>query len=115
MFWPDATCANMYEVNFTPESGSLDQWISTTKDTSFDYDVPSDVDDCYNISVYSLDYFGMRAGSPAYTRVGVRCEYFYFYNDPFFVAPVFLVITDISDDSTILTISIVSYVLCDYA
>lgn len=77
MFWPNAVCANMYEVNITRESGLLEQTI-TTNETAFVYSVPSNVHECYTFSVYSIDFLGMRAGSPVSTRVPVKCEYFYF-------------------------------------
>lgn len=79
MSWQEATCPTRYEIIITNEAGLL-ELNTTTEGTSFVYNVSSSVDDCYDISVYSIDFFGMRAGSPASTRVGVRCEYFYFYN-----------------------------------
>ena len=72
----------MYGVKFTRESG-LVELNTTTTETAFEYDVPSNTNDCYNVSVYSIDYFGMRVGSPASTRVPVKCEYLYFYNKSF--------------------------------
>ena len=66
----------MYEVNIIRESGLLEQTI-TTNETA--YSVPSNVGDCYDISVYSIDYAGKRVGSPASTRVPVKCEHLYFY------------------------------------
>ena len=65
----------MYEVNIANRNGVLEQTITT--ETEFIYNVSSSVDDCYDISVCSLDSSGMRVGSPVSTRVGVKCEYFY--------------------------------------
>ena len=105
--WQEATCAAMYDVVITHESG-LVELTNTTTETSFVYNVPSDDDDCYTFSVYSIDFLGMRAGSPASTRIGVRCEFLIFYINNFFVVPFFLLILKVSivDGSTILTMSI---------
>lgn len=75
MSWQETTCATRYEINITHENG-LVELTNTTTETTFVYNVPSSVDGCYNISVYSLDSSGMRVGSPASTRVGVNCEFF---------------------------------------
>ena len=82
MSWQEATCATRYEIIITNETG-LVELNTTTTETAFVYSVPSNDHDCYTFSVYSIDFFGMRVGSPASTRVGVRCEYLYFCNDSF--------------------------------
>lgn len=78
MSWQEATCAAMYEINITRENG-LVELTNTTTDTMFEYDVFSNDRDCYTFSVYSIDYFGMRVGSPVSTEVPVKCEFFIFY------------------------------------
>ena len=75
----------MYEINITRENGVL-ELTTTTTETAFVYNVPSSDYDCYNVSVYSIDYFGMRIGGP-FTEVDVRCKYFLFYNDSFCSTP----------------------------
>ena len=82
MSWQEATCATRYEINITNETG-LVELTNTTTETTFVYNVPSNVDDCYNVSVYSIDFFGMRAGSPASTRVPFKCEFLIFIMTPF--------------------------------
>ena len=108
----------MYEVKFTRGSGLLEQ-TDTTMELSFVYNVSSNVNVCYNVSVCSLDSSGMRVGGLVSARVGVEREYFFIFIMTLFVVPYFLVIIDVvvsdMDDSAILTILIqVSYVLCDY-
>lgn len=64
----------MYEVNFVRENGLLELTITTTE-TAFVHNVSSNVHDCYDVSVYSIDYFGMRVGSPVSIEVPVKCEF----------------------------------------
>lgn len=71
----------MYEVVITRKNGVL-ELTTTTEGTSFVYNVPSNVHDCYTFSVYSIGFVGMRKGGP-FTEVDVRCKYFLFYNDSF--------------------------------
>ena len=89
MNWSNATCAAMYEVVITRENG-LVELNTTTTETAFEYDVPSNTNDCYNISVYSIDYAGRRVGSPVSTRIPIKCEYLHYYNNKSFCSTLLL-------------------------